>query len=152
MDKTKPDGLGAALKRAKTVAERLESATDLLNKRLQVAEMAIGQLRLGVEGGVGFLLDSDDVEPGNLHRLLSFGRFGDNWRLMVSEALDPEGNEYTEKPLLNCARHVRLAAVDLLPDLVQDLVETAERQIAEAEAKAEEVNEFIVALSDKARS
>ncbi len=151
MAKAKTGRLGTALERAVAIGPRLDAATDRLGKRFKSVEAKLLGVRLGVKGAVDFA--SYPAEGGGTHPLLPglhlrllFCRFSETWRLVVEER--PEGNDFrpedvTLKPLQACSRRVRLAAVDLLPDLVESMVSNGEALVSEIERKIVEVDAFI---------
>ena len=148
----KPSGrLGAALEQAAAIGPRLDAATDRLGKKFQAVEAKLLGVRLGVKGAVDFPLYPAEgggdapLHPGFSLRLL-FCRFGEAWRLVIEER--PEGNDFrpedvTLKPLQAASRRVRLAAVDLLPELVESMVSNGEALISEIERRIVDVDAFI---------
>lgn len=137
--------LSSALPKAKNISARLNSATDALNSVVVAAEEAIAALKLGVPGYVAMRTDSDpsvDWERG-----LSFRREGKVWKLFVESGPSGDPDNTSQTPLTNCSRDTRLEAVDLLPALVENMIETAEREVSEVETKTERVLQFIAQLS-----
>jgi len=146
------------------LAKRLNAATESLNTALQSIQDRLNALGIGVEVWLKDtpIEESDwreildrDQEPTNGREFtaeeLGYGRLGDGWALLVrtrryvegpglngiltTEAYD-DGDEV--KPLLRASRKARLAAVPLIPKLV-DLVKTK----AEAALKAVEAAQKI---------
>lgn len=61
-------------------------------------------------------------------------------------ASGPEGDVENFTPLINASRDSRLEALDLLPSLVQDMLERAEKEVAEVEDETERALDFIASL------
>jgi hypothetical protein len=135
-----------ALVRARNYGPRLAETTDEVNEGLRDATEAIKSLGLGVSGFVEFPLDTDDPNS-DWQRYLRFGKLDNEWCLCVLEGPGGMGEEaYRPEPLLNCSKKVRLAAVDLLPALVAELVSKAEKAIVESEKKAKALSMFVSAV------
>jgi hypothetical protein len=146
MAETRPNGLAAALQRAQTVSDRLVAATEAINERLREVQTALVRLRLGVRGVVDLVLPGDEPE---WRRYLVFGKINGDWLLFVESG--PHANDdFTITPLLNASREIRLASVDVLPLLVQDMVDAAESGVAESEAKARALDEFLATIQQPA--
>jgi hypothetical protein len=83
---------------------------------------------------------------------LGYGRHNDKWGLLVAEYYDgmAEGPEDVKQSLLReSSREIRLAAVDKLPDLIQKIVQEAEKVAQEATVKAETARQIAAGLSQK---
>lgn len=143
----KPD-LAASLVRAKAVADRLAGVTDALNEVIAQAEKAIASLRLGVPGNVLISMDEDDPYGlGSGFQNLLFTKEDKTWRLIVESGYtDDEGN-WSYTPLVNANRSTRLAAIEKLPALVENMIERAEAEITEVSDKTDRALEFIKTLS-----
>lgn len=142
--KEKPSGdLAQALSRARELKTKLAAAADELNRSIAEAEAAIAALQIGVRASV--VLEGD---PETLwSRLLVFGKDAKGWRLLVSEGRDPIPDSWTEQPLQNASREVRLQAIKMLPALVQAMVTTAEKEIQRLEGAATASRLFVEELA-----
>lgn len=142
----KPE-LSNALARAKDAAGTLAAVTDALNDVITEAENAISSLRLGVPGNV--LITKGDDDPYGLgpeFQNLLFTKQDRAWRLMVESGyVDDEGN-WSYTPLVNASRSTRLAAIEKLPALVEDMVKRAEEEIVEVANKTDSAMQFVKAL------
>lgn len=146
MGESRPNGLAAALERAQTISERFSKATQAVNDRLREVQTALVGLRLGVRGVVELPLPGDEPE---WRRYLVFAKINGEWMLFIESGADDSGPDWTITPLLNASREVRLAAVDLLPFLVEDMVNSAESGLAESEGKAKALDEFLSATRSR---
>ncbi|TQF09456.1 hypothetical protein FJV41_44555 [Myxococcus llanfairpwllgwyngyllgogerychwyrndrobwllllantysiliogogogochensis] len=129
-----PAGLAETLARARLLKPRLEDATDEMNRSIQEVEAELVALQLGVRASVNLESETDPEFGSTWYRSLIFGKDAKVWRLLIAEGRndDPGGDVYT--PLVNASREVRLRATEHLPLLVQELVTTAEAEIARVEA------------------
>ncbi len=143
MAETRPNGLALALHRAQKVAERLTAATEAINERLREVQAALVRLRLGVRGIVDLVLPGDEPD---WRRYLVFGKLNGDWLLFTESGTADGRDDWTITPLLNASRELRLAAVDVLPLLVQDMIDSAEAGVAESEAKAKALDEFLATI------
>jgi hypothetical protein len=134
--------LSGAMARAATVAQLLGESTDMLNESLVAAEKGIASLNLGVTASVTF----DDCDE-NWSEVLTFGKLNSEWHLFFQSGPVDDEDCWTITPLTNASRERRLKAADLLPDLIQKLVETAEGQLAFVGQKIETVLQVVDTLS-----
>lgn len=115
------DKLTDALARGRVVAARLGAATDKLNEALLDAETHIAALHLDVRAA---------VRLQSAVGWLGFGKCGRAWRLLFWPTTPEVGQAI---PLTSAPRRVRVAAADLLFNLVVALIATAEGTAAELE-------------------
>jgi hypothetical protein len=138
-----PGGLAERIKRARAFSATLNTTTDSLNAALLEAQESIASLNLGVTASVQF----PSSEDADFARYLSFERWGGDWCLTVETHHD-----YTDEVktvlLLETSRETRLAAADLLPDLVDRLMDQAEKLIDTVGAKVVAVQEFAKRLRE----
>lgn len=136
--------LAGALERARTLAPKLSAATDKLNEAISEAEQAICALQLGVVARVH--LDGSESDHPAAYELLTFGKYGNAWRLIVESGLEgePETESYT--PLANESRETRLRAAEKLPDLVEKMVSEAEKELRRVEEKTAKISNLVVAI------
>jgi hypothetical protein len=145
------------LKDLAPLSPRINTATNELNQALESIQKQINDLALGVEvwlDGEGTELAQDFIwrdindEIADYARTyqaqeLGYGRHSDSWALLVRTMGYPqtrlrhtpewkfEGEpfEIDRKPLLRSARHLRVKAVSLIPQLVDQLKAEAEKVI-----------------------
>src|SRR5207237_8172484 len=100
-------------------------------------------LRLGVPGYVQMHVEDEPGFPP-WEKVLAFQKEGKQWKLMILSG--PEGDLQNSTPLTNASRDSRLEALDLLPLLVQEMLERAEKHVSEVEEKTERALKFIASL------
>src|SRR5690349_9162021 len=123
-----------AVARSRAVADRLNTATDAMNKVILEAERAITELQLGVPGWVQMFHETQTDEPW--YEALTFVKpDGKTWRLMVEVGPDRDPDRANVTPLANSSRETRLAAINHLPALVQMMVDRAEQEVARVESQ-----------------
>jgi flagellar hook-basal body complex protein FliE len=136
--------------RAQAIAEMLEQATTNFNAAIQKAEDVIKSLRLGVPGQAT-LQEWDDTSTGITHyRILRFTKWDKEWRLVVEFTSDVDDEGHWE-PLLNVSRDLRLRAMEVLPDLVEDMIKNATDEVTEVTNAADKAQAFIanITLSER---
>jgi hypothetical protein len=119
----------------------IAAATDALNASLRKAEQSLTELNLGVTASVS--LYPMDEGPADWEQYIRFGKDATGWRLILESG--PAGgdpDEWSESPLLNASKEVRLQAVSRLPALLEKLVETAEEHLGALRTRANEANVF----------
>lgn len=108
---------------------------------LRRAEQALTDLNLGVTTAVSLNPLEDDRT--DWRQLLRFGKDSTGWRLILESGPDAgEPEDWTESPLLNASKEVRLQAVARLPALLEKLVETAEQHLASLRQRTAEADVF----------
>lgn len=155
MSREKTQGLSEILERGQKAAQRLAPATDKLTETIAQIERSLTEQRLASRGSV--MLSSEDVEDdeGN-HRCtyvtcLAFRKEGKVWRLMIDSGSDEDPEVWKSIPLINASRELRMLAVDRLPELVERLVDNAEKRIAEVGAKQVTADALLATLNRRAR-
>ena len=142
----------ADMKDLEPLAKKLNAASDVLNAALQTIEWKLNAMGVGIE----VFLESDPLKTSAYEQIgdgpdrqfwvdeLGYGRYGDVWALLVrssrcveglSERGFPETTSYDveEKPLLKAARALRVAAVPLLPSLIEAIESAAGEMLASVE-------------------
>jgi len=139
-----PGGLAERVRRARAASSTLSKTTDQLNAAIVDAEKVIAGLNLGVTAWVPFPSGEEDAPDT---RSLWFERHRGEWCLTVNWS-----NEYTEEtsitPLLECSREARVEAVDLLPSLVDALMDRTETLIGTVAEKIDTINAFTKRLRE----
>jgi hypothetical protein len=141
------------------LARKLNANTDALNQSLEEIQNKLNALGLGIEVWLGQslhqsdmddVLDEREVPTGEREYYadeLGYGRHGDKWALLVrnrrtviAPADDPRDPDVRtvfgptdQQPLLNASRKLRIAAVDLIPALVEGLKAAAASALASIE-------------------
>ena len=127
MDPKKKD-ISAALDRARRLGKELSSAADALNAEIESTERDFAKLRLGV----GASIELTAGEQCDFEEWLAFRKYGDAWRLVVERGHpgdDPE--RWTTTPLVSTSRDTRKLALTMLPELLEALIASAERELVE---------------------
>ncbi|MEO5726076.1 MAG: hypothetical protein ABI134_18375 [Byssovorax sp.] len=132
------------LARARELSAAISTATDALNASLQRAQQALTELNLGVTAAVPLYPQMSHAESHlDWRQFIRFGKDASGWRLILEsghEGQDPE--DWSESPLLNASKEVRLQAVVRLPALLEQLVETAEAHLTSLKERAAEADAF----------
>jgi hypothetical protein len=108
----------AGIADAESLRQRLSDASEALNGQLREVESWLCSLHFGVEVGVGL---PDDLR-------LVFSNVGKTWGLSVFDSSD------ARRPLLECRRAIRVAALRAMPQLIDGLVTAAATQLSDVEA------------------
>ncbi len=110
------------------------------------AEAALAELRLGVFASV--VLASEPIEDTNYThvQLLTFGKTGRGWRLLVQSGLDDEGASQSSNPVCDTSRETRLLAAKKLPLLLEELIKRAEEEFQDVRSTTEEVKGLVQAI------
>lgn len=144
MAEANKDGdLAVRIKKARAAATRLAEKSDVLNAAIMKAQEAIAGLRLGV--GASVLMEDDD--PNGTEVYLSFERLEGTWGLIVA-TYSTYHDEWNRVPLLKASRSRRMAAVDLLPRLVETLLEKTEQEIDDVGKSAAAAEAFAAKLRE----
>jgi hypothetical protein len=125
----------------------LSAATDALNASLRKAEQALTELNLGVTASVALWPKQSDWL-----QFLRFGKDASGWRLILEsgpDGGDPE--DWSESPLLNASKEVRLQAVERLPALLEELVKTAEEHLVTLRTRAAQADAFADTVARRKR-
>ncbi len=149
------------LKDLTPLSKRLNTASDELNEAIESIQRKINTLSLGVEVWLTDaqaelsheILTDDDTRYARVQEL-GYGRFGDNWALLVRTAdyelrrdesdgdwlyANPEHPLHVRvQPLLKTSRQIRVKAVDLIPGLV-DALQRSATTVVDAVEKAKKL-------------
>lgn len=153
------------------LAKKLNEKTDEFSNYLEAIQTTINSFSLGVEAWLNNyelsreLTYRDDQDPRaadqrTVHvKELGYGRFGDEWAILVRQMEYTEAKEYrsgvgewdfeegslhelSRKPLLRSSRGTRVRAVELIPKLIDALRDEATRVI-EAVEQARKIAESL---------
>jgi hypothetical protein len=147
------------------LAPRINEASNNLNTHLESIERRLNDLNLGVEAWISYptltssrVVTSDAERPTTVNRQLEsdelgYGRHGNTWALLVrticyTQTRDPRSGEWEyvddaqeevqRTPLLRSRRHLRVAAVDVLPKLIDEIKQQA-NAVIEAVERARQI-------------
>lgn len=139
-----PTIVRSSLDRATAASTRLHRATDALNKKIAEVEAALVAQNIGVEARV--MLETSEELPSTV--VLAFAkRSNKQWGLLIEITTELDGFETTQAPIANASRDHRLAAVDALPALVEQLAERAESQLAAVQSATATATTILDALT-----
>jgi len=134
------------IKNLEPLSKRLNAATNELNQALQTIQDKLNAMAVGIEVWLVDRLEESDWnditdtynEPTGERQFfvqeLGYGRFGDGWALIVRErrCVENSSGESTwydsgapDKPLLKAPRNIRIAAVPLIPKLIDEIERAA---------------------------
>ncbi len=140
--KKDPTALAAAYARGRASADALANVTDELNSKIAEAETSLAALKLGVRASVLIREDTNSETGLSWYSHLSFGKWEKSWRLLYETSSDFH-DEVETTPLTNASREVRLQAIDVMPDLLLAMVESAEKEADEVKSKLDALGEFV---------
>lgn len=129
---------------ARTVAARLSTVTDELNRALQRAEDALVSLSLGVSASVR-------IDADRKVFYLTFTKLRSVWGLFIVRDLDQHETLY---PLLKANRRERILAAGVLEVLLAALFEVLDQEsegVVDATKKVENFSEMARHLIEKSR-
>jgi hypothetical protein len=131
----------ATIERAQELSTALNKSTEALNASLKRAQQGFAELSLGVRAAVPLSLPGDD---DSWNRFLVFGKLNNDWQLSVEQGRnDDNGEAWSSQPLVNCNREIRLAAVECLQPLFDELINIAEKEASAITTKAAQAEEFV---------
>lgn len=136
------------------LAKKLNEKSDELNTVISTINKKLNALNLGIEVWTSTPIQSGDyeydheTEPPLRYRevvYLGYAEVGNEWELAVKEVIletrqDDYGRECedaanpTIRSLISASRHLRTAAMDELPDLLDELKRKAEKLISSIDA------------------
>jgi hypothetical protein len=150
------DELKRRMARLREIAPRLNAATDQASKLVAMVEkFLVEELRIGVSAEVGIeeypAGTDDEYRTLTVRQALAFGRGGGSFRIHVLRetiAVDDGGSARTtleQERILwpSCPRETKLKAFEKLPELLDRIIEEAERLAGTSEATRVKVEAMI---------
>ena len=150
------DELKRCMARLREIAPRLNSATDKASKLVaQVEKFLVEELHIGVSAEVSYdelpAGTDQDNRPLKIRHSLAFGRVGGSFRIhVVSETVAVNGGASAEAavahermPWPSCTRETRLKAFEKLPELLDKIIDAAERLAESSETTRVKVEAMI---------
>jgi len=153
------NNVSALLKQLSSVSQDLNEASNELSEQIKSIEAALACRKLGVRAWVE-MRRRPEREPASDGRVYEFTRVDSlgydkhqgKWGLLVvsyyEETFDPSDFE-DAKLLRDAPRELRMAAVDLLPKLIQKIGEEASKLAKDVARKAEEAKSIAAVLNKK---
>ncbi len=150
------DELKRRMARLREIAPRLNSATDKASRLVaQVEKFLVEELHIGVSAEVSYdelpAGTDQDNRPLKIRHSLAFGRVGGSFRIhVVSETVAVNGGASAEAavahermPWPSCTRETRLKAFEKLPELLDKIIDAAERLAESSETTRVKVEAMI---------
>lgn len=140
-----PQEFSRLLERAQKLAPQLGAATDELNNSITRYERALASLHLGVSARIEIgrdpILGPNDEESGEHHiEQVRFSKADGTWRLRYESGPDDGPEHWDSVPLVSAPREVRVRAVEFLPRLLEEMIDTAENATAKVTEKAKQLD------------
>jgi len=153
---TQKDSLSEKLERIKksaqqlpTISSRLNTVTDLLTHRINALDAVLKSFNLGVPVWVAF--SSYGNPPFDEHDDVGYAKVNGRWGIAVRAVApaDPNRGAKAEYWLFNEApRDLRVRAVDKIPELIEALIQNADKIGAAISSKYQEVEAMTAALNE----
>ncbi len=148
--------IAAFYKQLSVSAMELNTVSDELGKAITVLDNALKKLNLGISAWVKVTGEDDAAYTGEYWgRYLGYAKVGGRWGIAIS---DTAGNYNDTQPardeewLFNDApRAFRAEAVELLPDLVEKLIQEAQKTTQQIKDKTVLVTEMATIVGDLAQ-
>jgi hypothetical protein len=151
------DELKKRMARLRELAPRLNSATDQASRLVAMVEkFLVDELHIGLsaESTEFNTWSAGNDEDGNtqmVSQTLAFGRVGAGYRIHVLDTMgiaDAQGQwqglvSRQETPWPSCGRETKLRAVEMLPDLLDKIIQEAERLAETAGAAASKIGVMV---------
>jgi hypothetical protein len=150
------DELKRRMARLREIAPRLNAATDSASRLVtEVEKFLVDELRIGVTARVCYedapAGTDDDGRPLRTQSALAFGRVGGAFRIHVqSDTVVDTGGGAPEATLSqerlawpSCSRETKLKAFEKLPELLEKIIEHAERLAHAADDTSSKLNAMI---------
>ena len=145
--------VNASSKQLSAASVQLNAVSDELGKLIAELEAAIKKLNLGVEAWTRVSGTSSDG-GAYTREDLGYAKVDGKWGIALRsvsghEAFDDSEN-CEETPFNEAPRHLRIAAIDKIPNLIDKLSAAAEATTKEISGKLDRVREVVTAVSGAA--
>jgi hypothetical protein len=151
------DELKKRMARLRELAPRLNSATDQASRLVAMVEkFLVEELHIGISAESAefntWSAGNDDVGNARMvSQTLAFGRIGSSYRIHVLDEMgiaDADGNwqglvSRQATPWPSCGRETKLRAVEMLPDLLDKIIQETERLAETAGETASKIGAMI---------
>ena len=150
------DELKRRMARLREIAPRLNAATDQASRLVALVEkFLVEELHIGVSAQVGYeelpAGTDDDNQALRIRHSLAFGRVGGSFRIhVVRETFEVDDGASARTTLgqermlwPSCTRETKLRAFEKLPELLDKIIEEAERLARTSEATRVKVDAMI---------
>ena len=146
------DRVSAAFEKLTTSASKLNAVSDELARPIQNIDATLQRLNLGVSAWVEVAGDRDDETDRAWERSIGYSKVARTWGLTIRASAGIAGEYVHEEVWLfnEAPRAYRLESLEKLPELLEKLVETADKTAAELTSRialAQQVAETINQMS-----
>src|SRR5438034_7677341 len=146
-----PEQVAASFQKLETSAAKLNKVSDQLGESIAALDAALKRLNLGVPAWTKIAGAFDPNDSSYWSHDLGYAKVGGKWgvalRTVHGDAGDPE-SERVERWLFNDApRAMRLAAIDYIPALFDELVKAAEVIAEQTQDKIGSVQRVVSAVT-----
>jgi hypothetical protein len=139
------DDLSMQLRELRKSTDELNALTDKANDLVRRTESYLSEeCRVGGPVHVHVpSLDQDIEPPGGPEwsTYLGYDRYKGELRIVVAHLLD--GDEHEVNAWAECSRDIKLAALDALPKLIQEILKKVRKQVADVQAKVDLLDSII---------
>lgn len=126
----------------------LNSISDDLNDAIDRAESALARLGIGIDARVQLTRDPVDY-GGYWYEMLALTKYKGEWRLLLESGADGmDAREWREKPLGQASRHLRVLALQKLPELHGKIAAAAGERLTEIQSVLEVTDAFLDVLEE----
>ncbi len=152
------NNVSALLKKLSSVSQDLNEASNQLSEQIKSIEAALASQKLGVRAWVELRRTSEreKASDGRIYEItrvdsLGYDKHQGRWGLLVhswiEEFVDPDDSDVSL--LRDAPRELRMAAVDALPKLIQQIGEEALKLAKDVARKAEQAKSIAAVLNKK---
>ncbi len=151
------DKIQSTLKKLASVSQSLNQASDQVTSRIAEVEASLREYKLGVEAWVDLWQWEDtcsDTDGKHLMMLgrtqrLGYGKKDGKWGLLTYIDAEESDDRHEFAFVREAPRDVRLAAIDKLPDLLEEVVRKAVETSEKATKQAEKAKQIVAGLNKK---
>ena len=148
------DRVSAAFETLKASASELNAVSDELAKPIQSIDATLKKLNLGVSAWVKVAGEVDTNIEYFWERAIGYASVGGTWGIAISSESGHLGDESREEVwrFNDAPRSYRLESLEKLPELLEKLVETANKTTAELKTKVALTKQVATTLSQMTAS
>jgi prefoldin subunit 5 len=156
-DSTSPPSqrIAAFYKQLSASAGELNAVSDELGKSISALDAALKKLNLGISAWIEIAADTDERDGDFWNRRLGYEKVGGRWGIAISTSSGnynfPEDVHHEEWLFNDSPRAFRVEAVDKLPELLEQLIKTADATTRKIKDKVTHAQELATAITDVAR-
>jgi hypothetical protein len=152
---TATERIAASYKRLASSAATLNNVSDEFGRPVEAIERAVRQLNIGVEAWEKIRGSDNDGDENYWQEYVGFAKINGTWRIGLSKVEGnhtlPEREENETWAFDDAPRSLRISAIDKLPDLVEKLIEAANKTARKMQSKVNDVLALANAVTDAAK-